>query len=130
MARRVPWLGVGVGAVAGGLARLGLLSLHLQGGLRGAPEVLAYGVFVGVVVGALSGMARRPLPAAVLGAALSVFFSLVAYPFVALFSLFQAGSAAPWWELAAAGAVPGLLAGLAEQAAARRCRGAAPPPES
>jgi thiol:disulfide interchange protein len=120
MASRIPWVGVIVGAAVGAITRVAVTALHFPAILRENHMLALYVVFVGAVIGGVAGVTGKALRGAVVGAGLSVLFYLLALPVVGVFSFLGAATLPAWWEMLAAGAIPGAIGGWAAQSAAKR----------
>jgi len=118
MAFRVSWAGAVTGAVLGGLARGLVAAAHLQI-TRDTVPVLFITAFIGIVVGAASGIGARPIAGALIGAVLTALVYVIEYPIVLLFGALGALQPPSGLEVVAVGALVGALAGAAGQIAAR-----------
>ncbi len=115
MATRIAWLGVLVGALIGGIARVVVLAIHFPGSLGDSYLAALIAGGVGIVIGGVAAATGRILFGAVVGAALSLLFYLLSLPLVGLLASLGAASPASVWEMLAVGAIPGAVGGWVGQ---------------
>ncbi len=111
MASRVSWIGIGVGAVVGGLIRVAVTALHFPAILGAQYQVALLPAIAGIVIGAAAAATGSVLYGAVVGAALSFGFYLGSLLLAALAAFLGAGTLPAVWEMLAVGAVSGAIGG-------------------
>lgn len=123
MVPRVSWVGVGVGALAGGLIRVGVTALHFPDIVRGPYLTLLVPAIVGIAIGSAAAATGSILLGAAVGAGLSLLFYLGNLVFTFLAVLLGAGTLPALWEVLAVGAISGAIGGAAGQIGTRRSGG-------
>ncbi len=120
MAAKISWLGVGVGALVGGIGRVTLVALHLSDSVTAHIPFALVAAGVGIVIGGVAGGTGRVLLGAVVGAGLSILFYLFSLPFVGLLAFLGTSTPLALWELLAVGAIPGAIGGAVGEIATKR----------
>jgi hypothetical protein len=120
MASRMSWIGIGVGALVGGLIRVAVTALHFPAIVGEQYSIALLPAVVGIVIGGVAAATGRVLLGAVVGAGLSFLFYLLALPVVGVFSFLGAATLPALWEVLAVGAITGAIGGWAAQIAAKR----------
>ncbi len=120
MAAKISWLGIGVGALVGGIGRVTVVGVHFPDSLGSHYPVALIAAAVGIVIGGVAGGTGRILFGAVVGAALSILFYLLGLPLTGLLALLGAATPPVFWEVLAVGIIPGAIGGAVGQIAAKR----------
>ena len=120
MASRFSWLGLGVGALTGGIIRVAVVALHFPAIVGEQYLVALLPAGVGIVIGGIAGGTGRVLLGTVVGAALSLLFYLGSLPLVGVIAFLGTGTPPAVWEVLAVGAIPGAIGGGVAQLGAKR----------
>ncbi len=109
-----------VGGVLGAVGRAAVTGFHVHEINRDImPGLLGVGV-IGLIIGGIAGLTRRPLAGAVVGAVLSALAYVGTFPISLLFHALGALTPVSLLEVVAVGALSGGLGGAAGQSASRK----------
>ena len=125
MASRISSIGMGVGALVGGVSRVVVAALHFPAIVGEQYPLALLPAVLGIVVGGIAGGTGRALLGAVVGAGLSMLFYLGSLPLAGLLAYFGTATLPALWEVLIAGAVPGAIGGAVGQIVTKR-RGGTP----
>ncbi len=120
MASSVSWVGIGVGAVVGGLLRVGVTALHFPAMVGEHYEIALLPAIVGIVTGGAAAATGSVLYGALVGAALSFGFYLGSLPLAGLATFLGAGTLPAVWEVLVVGAVSGAIGGAVGRSTTKR----------
>jgi hypothetical protein len=125
MASRISWIGIGVGALVGGILRVAMAALHFPAIVGEHYMIALLPAILGIITGGVAAATGRVLLGAGVGAGLSFVFSLATLPLVGMSASLGAGTSPAAWEVLAVGAISGAIGGAVAQAATKR-KGLAP----
>ena len=120
MASSISWIGVGVGALIGGIIRVAVMALHFPAIVGEQYAVALMPAVVGIVTGGVAAATGRVLLGAVVGAGLSFLFYLGSLVLVGVAVLLGAGTLPAVWEVLAVGAISGAIGGAVGRIATKR----------
>ena len=120
MASRMSWIGIGVGALVGGLIRVAVTALHFPAMVGEQYVIALLPAVVGIVIGGAAAATGRVLLGAVVGAGLSFLFYLGSLLLAGVAAFLGAGTLPALWEVLAVGALTGAIGGWAGQISAKR----------
>ena len=120
MASRVSWIGIGVGALIGGVIRVAVTALHFPAILGGQFAVALLPAIVGIVIGGTAAATGRLLLGAAVGAGLSFVFCVGSLPLAGMAAYLGAGTLPAVWEMLTVGAISGAIGGAVGQIATER----------
>jgi len=120
MASKISWIGIGVGAVVGGLIRVAVTAVHFPG-ILGEQYLLALlPAVVGIVIGGAAAATGSILPGTLVGAGLSFVFYLASLLLAGVAAFLGLGMLPAVWEVLAVGGISGAIGGAVGQLAAKR----------
>ena len=120
MASSISWIGVGVGALIGGIIRVAVMALHFPAIVGEHYAVALMPAVVGIVTGGVAAATGRVLLGAVVGAGLSFLFYLGSLLLVGVAVLLGAGTLPAVWEVLAVGAISGAIGGAVGRIATKQ----------
>ena len=130
MASRISWLGLGVGALTGGIIRVAVAAVHFPGILQEPYPMVLVPALLGIITGGVAAATGRILRGAVVGGGLSFLFYLVSLPLVGVMAFLGAATPFALWETLLVGVAPGAIGGAVAQLAATRKGNTASPSAS
>jgi hypothetical protein len=124
MGSRISWIGIGVGALVGGLLRVTVMALHFPDIIGDQYPIAILPAVVGMFIGGAASATGRALLGAVVGAGLSFLFYLGSLVLTGVAAFLGAGTLPGLWEMLAVGAIPGAIGGAVGQFGSKRRNGA------
>ncbi len=116
MTSRFSWLGFSVGALVGAVLRVAVAAMHFPAIVHDPYPIAIVPALVGFITGGVAAATGRLVVGAVVGAAVSFVFYLVALPLVGLLSFVGSATPLALWETLLVGLIPGGMGGwLAER---------------
>ncbi len=120
MASSISWIGVGVGALVGGIIRVAVMALHFPAIVGEQYLIALLPAVLGIITGGVAAATGRVLLGAAVGAGLSFLFYLGSLVLVGVAVLLGAGTLPALWEVLAVGAISGAIGGAVGQIGTKR----------
>ena len=120
MASRISWIGIGVGALVGGIIRVAVMALHFPAIVGEQYAIALLPAAVGIVIGGAAAATGRVLLGAVVGAGLSFLFYLGSLLLAGVAAFLGLGTLPALWEVLAVGAITGAIGGAVGQLATKQ----------
>ncbi len=111
MRTSVSWIGLGLGALVGGILRVGVMAVHFPAIVGEHYPIALLPASLGMITGGVAAATGRVLLGTVVGAGLSFVFYLATMVLVAMSAFLGAGTPPAVWEVLALGAISGAIGG-------------------